>query len=181
MLPILRSNRMCSGSDFPGVPGRLAPAWMRFLISLLGAICRSTPVVDTTPSVIRHVARCMLHVACRLIEICAESCCVLQAQLWLTNYVLTYARTKAHTSLKSTAARHAARTPIGGHCARTVLGPAGRVWITGMLGHSKPANPSRTQCTDPGLSLATPRTMDWHLLPSSELPLTDCLASRRRR
>lgn len=131
MLPILRSNRMCSGCVFPGVPGRLAPAWTRFLISFLDAICRSTPVVDATPSVIRHVACCMSHVACRLVELCAESCCSLQAQLWLPNYVLTYARTKAHTSLKPTAARHAARTPIRGHCARTVLGPAGRVWIAG--------------------------------------------------
>lgn len=124
-----------------------------------------------------HVACRMSHVACRLIELCAESCCVLQAQLWLPNYVLTYARTKAHISLKSTAARHAARTPIRGHCARTVLGPAGRVWIAGTLGHSKPANPSRTQYPNPGLGLAT---HGWHLLPSTELPLKDCLASRRR-
>lgn len=42
----------------------------------------------------------MLHVACRLIELCAESCCAMHAQLWLPNYVLTYARTKAHTFLK---------------------------------------------------------------------------------
>lgn len=95
MRPILRSNRMSSGRAFPGFPGCLAPAWTRFLTSVLDAICRSTPVVDATPSVIRHVACCMLHVACRLIELCAESCCPLQAQPWLPNYVLTYARTEA--------------------------------------------------------------------------------------
>lgn len=30
--------------------------------------------------------------------------------------------------------------------------------LQGALGHSKPANPSRTQCTNPGLSQATPAT-----------------------